>query len=507
MENYIGIIDLGSNSARLAIYYVDQQGLMYEFDNFKRVLRLGEHIKEDGNIDQEGYKSTIECMQQFKKVCTSRHVNETIAVATAAVRQAKNGKDLLREIKDKTDISFRLLSGEEEANYGYLAVVNSMNISNVISVDIGGGSTEVTLIENRKTVKSYSFPFGALTLSKKFFKNDVPNEKEILNLREYLQQQFALEPWLKNHSYPLVVIGGTARNLAKIHQRKIGYPLSSLHGYSMKTEEVAEIFRWISQLSLEARKKIDGLSKDRVDILHTGIFVFHTLMEWVNSSELITSNKGLRDGILFEKFLKYKGVYFFEDVAMFSAEQFMNRYHVDKTHARHVAYLAMMIYERLNQLGILSYGEEERRILKIASLLHDIGRSINIYNTDQHTFYLISNVLLMGVSQRERVLTAFVSSYRNHRLLKQKFKEYEMILKDEDEKKIHQLGHILLLARTLDRSMSQLVEKIEIEKQKKEMILTCIGPKDLVEYQLTEELIQKFSKVFQTQFSLKVKKK
>ncbi len=504
MGNYIGIIDLGSNSARLVIYYLDQQGLMYEFDNFKQVLRLSEHIQADRNIDQEGFRKTLACMQQFKEICQIRGVNEIIAVATAAVRQANNGQALLQTIREDIGVPIRLLTGEEEANCGYLAVVNTMDIKHAVAVDIGGGSTEITLIKNREKINSISFPFGAVSLTKRFFTEDIPTTKELQQVKEYMKQEFAKHPWLKNQKYPLVAIGGTARNLAKIHQRKRSYPLSSLHTYVMKTEDVEEIFDLVSQLPIESRVEINGLSKDRVDIIPSGLFVFKTLMEWVQSKELIISNKGLRDGILFDKVLKEKNIPYFEDVAMFSVEQFMNRYDVNKPHAYHVSRLAKKLFDELNRLEILTLKAKEKKLLKAAALLHDIGRSINVYNTSQHTFYLITNVLLMGISQRERLLIAFVASYKNDKLVKTKITDYMEILTKEDEVLINQLGPILLLARSLDRSMSQSVKKIKLEKKNRKITVECNGSHHLIECQFAEELMQKLYKGFKYRFSLKV---
>lgn len=507
MGKHIGIIDLGSNSARLVVYHCDDQGMAVEYDNIKRVLRLSSHLRKDGTIDKEGFQKTIACLKLFKELCDARAVSEITAVATAAIRQAVNGQALLDQIEKETGIRVRLLSGEQEAHYGYLAVVNTMKIDHAIIVDIGGGSTEISYIQDRKRMASYSFPFGAVTLTENFLLHETPSKDELRALHDFLRKQFSSQPWIANRPCPLVAIGGTARNLAKMHQQQKGYSLSSLHHYIMERSEVEAMFSWISGQSVEARKNIQGLSKDRADIIVAGLAVFCSLMEYMDNRILITSNKGLRDGLLFEKMLQTQNKSLIEDVPLFSAEQFMNRYKVNKPHAYHVRNLAVSLFDDFNRLGLFTFNETERKLLEIASLLHDIGRSINVYETSRHTFYLLSNVLLMGLTHRERLLIAMIASYKNNKQMQGQMVLHKDIVSKSDEEIIQKLGLLLLLARTLDRSMTQQITSVTIKEKKKEWILECTGTKDsLIEYSLINDILEKTAKLFKRKFILSVKR-
>lgn len=177
-------------------------------------------------------------------------------------------------------MNIRILSEEEEAYYGYLAVVHSTSLKEGITVDIGGGSTEVTYFENRELKASHSFPFGALTL-KDFFKKSIPTTEEITTLRQYLREQFATLPWLKDREVKLVAIGGSARNLAQIHQNLESYPLAGLHEYQMFQKDIIEVSSYLTSLKPSKLAKVEGLSKDRADIIIPAIEVFHCLYQTI----------------------------------------------------------------------------------------------------------------------------------------------------------------------------------------------------------------------------------
>lgn len=506
MGKYIGIIDLGSNTARLVVYFVNGHGIFQEFDNVKRVLRLSNYLGEDGRIDPAGFQTTLDCLRQFKELCDAQNVAEIIGIATAAVRQARNGPELLAAIEQETGIRMRLLSGEEEARYGYLAVTNSMGIETGITIDIGGGSTEVTYFRDRQLLKSFSFPFGIVTLTKQFLHEETPSQQELNKLTQFLEQQFATQPWLANRKVPLIAMGGTARNLAKIHQHQMQYSMASLHHYTMDASEVADILQRLSDMPLAERKNINGLSKDRADVILAGIAVLHTLLKHAESEQLIISHKGLRDGVLYEMTLRDRKIANADDIVMLSSEQFMHRYHVHEIHARHVRDLALSLFDELHTFGLLDMGPSERKLLEVAALLHDIGRSINVYETSKHTFYLLSNVLLLGLTHKERLLIAMISSYKNNKQLQQQIALHSDLVYKTDKPLLEKLGHLVLLARALDRSMTQQIKHIQLKEKNKQIVLECYGTKrDLVEFTMLDEMLEKVSKVFKHPFSYTVK--
>lgn len=494
MTKSIGVIDLGSNTARLVIYKQDEQGNLTEVDNIKRSLRLSNHL-QNNHLDTEGISITLTCLHQFKELLDARQVQKTIAVATAAVRQAENGIELIEQIKAETGISIRILTGEEEARYGYLAVMDSMNVDEGVTIDIGGGSTEITYFQNRRLQESHSFPFGIVTLTKMFLHSDIPTEAEFAQLRSFLAASFASKPWLMGKKCPVIAIGGTARNLGKIHQRSVHYSMDSLHHYPISTDHVTGILEHIRSLSLEERRQVPGMSKDRADVVLSGIAAFESLLEYTGSDVLLVSNKGLREGVLYESVWGTEPPATGSDIHAKTTTQFINRYHIDRTHAEHVKGLALSLFDQLGAQGLHTFGQAERELLATASLLHDAGRTINVYESSEHTFYLLSQVLMAGYTHRERLFIAMLASYKSNKLLVSQINRHPDIVSKQDKSLIEKLGHVLLVSRMLDRSMTQSIRSVQLTKTNGSYSLICVGNRtDHLEYSLLDEPLIKFSK-------------
>ena len=504
MNKKVGIIDLGSNTARLVIYQRYEQGQMYEVDNIKRVLRLSGHL-QNGRFDASGIDKTLDCMRQFKAMLEARQVTETLGVATAAFRQAENGRELAERIESETGIRIEILSGDDEARYGYLAVMNSMSVDEGITVDIGGGSTEITYFANRQLKQCISLPIGIVSLTKMFLSCDPPQAEEIAQLNQFIQAQLAAHDWIRDKQCPVIAIGGTARNVAKIHQRQRGYSLGSVHHYALTPEQIGQIFETLSLLPYEERKQIPGISKDRADVILSGIAILQNLLAYANSTTLLISNKGLRDGVLYETASQQILAPSVPQVRSNSVDFFMTRYQVDKVHARHVANLAVALFDAFNRTDVIQWGEGERELLEAAASLHDVGRSINVYESSQHTFYLLSQVLLLGFTHRERLLIAMAAAYKNNKQLQAQLSKHKDIMLKADKETIEKLGHLVLLAKTLDRSMTQQVKELRLTKSNQGMLLQCVSKhKDLIEYTLLEDVLLKVAKVFKRPFSYQV---
>lgn len=294
-----GIIDLGSNSVRFVIFTLTESGKYKEELNIKRTARLCLHIDHEKNITSKGLEKIIEIMGEFKRVATFYQVKDVQCIATAVLREATNQKYILKEIKKAFKITVEVLTGVQEAYYGYLGVVNSCALNDGITIDIGGGSTEITLFENRELKYSHSFSFGTLTLTKDFIKEKKPTKKEMNRLSTYLSGHFSQQPWLVAANHPVIGIGGAARNVSKIYAQS--KPLTSFNNeqLKMKREDIMSIGAYLCSISLRKRKKIAGLSKDRADIIIPGVEAIYQLMQVAQSSSFMASSQGLREGLCY----------------------------------------------------------------------------------------------------------------------------------------------------------------------------------------------------------------
>ncbi|SER69478.1 exopolyphosphatase [Salipaludibacillus aurantiacus] len=459
----IGIIDMGSNSVRFVIYEVDRHACYKEVQNLKVIARLSTYINTEGYMTSEGIEVILNTLTKFKKVADKFGIDDVRGVATAAVRNAGNRKEILEAINTHGVFKIQILSEQEEAYYGYLAITNSTNYKEGVTIDIGGGSTEVTYFKDRRLIHSFSFPFGALTLKKQFVKDDTPTEAEWKKLRAFLRESYASLPWLKEKNAPVIGIGGSARNLALVHQNQINYPLSGLHQYEMTNKDVWAIQNKLASLPIKKREKVDGLSKDRADIILPAAAAIEELIAYVNTSSFIVSNKGLRDGLFYEKFLNNIEITHFPDVTQESIYQLVKTYQDDEEHQRRIAILSSYFVNELNKLGETHITSKELKLLQWSSQLFYLGSAIHPESQSQHTFYLLTNQSIDGLGHLDRLSIAFISSFKSKSQLKQYIKPFRHWVTANDINNFELMGSILKLCYGLDISQRNVVKKVELD--------------------------------------------
>ncbi|WP_096188383.1 Ppx/GppA phosphatase family protein [Evansella halocellulosilytica] len=463
-KQQIGIIDMGSNSVRFVIYSVDENGCFKEIQNLKIVARLSTYINNEGNMTLDGIDIILETLARFQMITFNYQLDVIKGVATAAIRNAKNQSEIISAIKNQGYFHIEVLSDYKEAYYGYLAITNSTNIIDGISIDIGGGSTEVTLFEERTLIASHSFPFGALTLKEAFIQNGDPTEGELKKLENYLIQAFNTLPWLKCKTHPIIGIGGTARNLANIHQQIVNYPLSGLHQYEMADKDVTLINEKLRNLTLKQRQQVEGLSKDRADIIIPAITAIEKLIDHTGGNQFIISNKGLRDGLFYEIVLKQIGITHFPNTTEESVYQLSHMYNLDLQFHKRIAILATFLIKQLQSLNIVSITKDELKIIQWAAKVFYIGASIHPESKSQHTFYLITNQSIDGLSHDERLAVAFISSFKSRSLLKKFAEPFSRWVTAEELKSFELFGAIIKLCYGLDVSKRNIVKSIELSE-------------------------------------------
>jgi exopolyphosphatase / guanosine-5'-triphosphate,3'-diphosphate pyrophosphatase len=467
----LGIIDMGSNSIRLVIYQIDAHGRYKEIHNFKVVARLRDHMNDNGMITPAGIDIVIGTLKKFQEITRRYELTNIRGIATAAIRQAVNQDEILKKIASETDYSFKVLSEKEEAYYGYLAVINSTNMLSGITIDIGGGSTEVTYFNNRKLIHFHSFPFGSLTL-KKFIENDIPTNVEMDKLTSFLRSQYESLPWLSNQSLSVIGIGGSARNLSLIHQRKNFYPLPGIHQYEFPSKDIHDINQMLISLPAEKRQKVDGLSKDRTDIIIPSIHAIDMLTRVVNAPKFIMSKNGLREGIFYEQLLSPFETDQFPNVAEESFYQLQQDYEMNLLTVKQLSKLSVLLYEKLSEYLQYSISNKYNVLLQWSAKVTYIGEYIDQESRHQHTFYLLSNQTLSGLSHKERLEVALIASFKSKAYLHQFIDPYKEWFTKEEVKQYELLGSILKFSYGLNITKQNLVYDIELTKDKKQFTLS-----------------------------------
>ncbi|RKL68700.1 phosphatase [Salipaludibacillus neizhouensis] len=458
----IGIIDMGSNSIRFVVYDINEKACYKEIQNLKVVARLSSYITKEGIMSKEGIDIIIKTLHKFEEVLADYSISRVKGVATAAIRNSKNKQEILKAMRKYSNFDIKILSEEEEAYYGYLAVTNSTQLEEGITIDIGGGSTEITYFKDRLLQHSHSFPFGAITLKNQFVAGSTPTKEEWTKLTSFLKESYSSLPWLQDKSVPVIGIGGSARNLALVHQNIISYPLSGLHQYQMSTVDVTSVQSKLSGLPLSKREKVDGLSKDRADIILPAIAAIEELLYHVRADEFVVSNKGLRDGIFYKLFLEPLNTSHFQNVTEENFYQLSINYSLNITKHKNIAVLSSFLVHELLHHELISLTSEDLDLMKWSAKVFYIGSSIHPEAKSQHTFYLLTNQAIDGLSHMDRLAVAFISSFQSKSSLKQFAKPFSDWINKEEISKYELLGAILKFSHGLNASDRNVIKKIKV---------------------------------------------
>lgn len=288
------VIDLGSNSVRMSIANLCD-GNVEILENYRTVVRLSEGMGEEKTLKPAPVLRTLEVLRDFKRIIDEKKITEVRAVATAALRTAKNREIFLEPLKE-IGIEFEIISGEKEAYYDYMAVVNTLGVSNGLIIDVGGASTELILLENGKNTEMVSIPWASVNITEKFFASAVAENEETERAVFEFTKLLGGADWLKRaEGFDLIGLGGSVRALAMCKLRG-----GELHGFALDRKEVFELSKMLSTMPVEERIKLDGVGKGRADIIPGGVVPLMAVMKYTDSRKLISCVTGLREGIMYD---------------------------------------------------------------------------------------------------------------------------------------------------------------------------------------------------------------
>lgn len=458
----IAIIDIGSNSARLVISHIFDNASHQLVYSQKKTLRLSKEINEQGELTEKGLQKTVNALRSFDHMCKIFNTQHNIIICTAAIRNAKNSAAVLRELSNVVDSKINVIPGEREAQLAYQGVINTMLVEDAVIFDLGGGSTELILVHDRQELFKVSLPFGAVNITEQFSLSDTMTKEIQKKVTNLLQTELSRLPWLQNVQIPLIGVGGTARSLAKIFQKQENYPYNKLHNFPINPQQFETFHNNVITTNNAERRKIAGLSTERADIFLAGITIINTIMQTVCPPEIIISGSGLREGVFYEYYHSKFDNNAIEpaDILKRSIYNLLKLYNLDIEHAEKVAEMSEKMF--VSWFALHRLPKEYRKILLVAALLHDIGISINYYNHDKHTKYLIENAQLYGLSHREQLLAALVAGWHNgisNNLLVSSL--HSKIFSDEDELVARKLAVFLAIAESLDYTQTNTLKDIE----------------------------------------------
>ncbi len=493
----IGIIDLGSNTARLVIVDMFAENHYMVVDELKESVRLGQDMDRDGFLKPQRIAETIKTLKMFKRLCDTSKVDRIIAVGTAAVRRAKNQRSFLDEIQVSCNITIHVLSEEEEALLVYRGVINSMDIPKGIILEIGGGSTKIIYYNRRNVLGFASLPFGAVTLTD-IFANEATPEQSALRVEEFFTEQLKKIPWLKevDPEAQMIGVGGSFRNLFKIRKLVCKYPMDLVHNYRLATEDFTGVYNMLKVLDVDKRKKIKGLSPARADIMPAAMAIVNSFVSYMNIDTFTIGACGLREGLMVNQALPITLEKPISDVLGYSLDRLVKYYDCDPKHVEHVLLLSVQLFKQLRVLH--KFSRQYLKVLKIAASLHDCGMRAKYYGHAKHSRYIILNSSIYGATHREIVLAAFVAGCHNGEDLPlAEWQKYKDIVTEEDLDAVKKLGVLLRIAESLDRTHCGMVTGLNCDVLGDSVIMKTIVAGDAaLEVRDAETANPEFKKAF-----------
>jgi exopolyphosphatase/guanosine-5'-triphosphate,3'-diphosphate pyrophosphatase len=477
----LAVIDLGSNSFRLVVFMAGD-GWWRRTDEIYEPVRIGEGLAASGRLEEEPIERALATLDVFSHFCRASGLGEreVDAVATSAIRDAENAEQFLARARPCLGLPIRVLTREQEARYGYLAAANSTTLEDGCVLDLGGGSLQLVHVAGGRDRASVSLRLGTVRMTERYLPGDGPaKRRQLKDLADHAAERLATVGWLAKAAADegrLVGIGGTVRNLAAAAQRAAGLPSFGIQGMVIGAEALDELLERLAALPASERSSLPGIKPGRADIILAGAVVVRAVLAAAGFPGVEATEAGLREGVFFERLLAEGDAArgrgedgpvtgrgndvavrppLFGDVRRASVLNLAAQYRVDGEHTRHVASLALGMFDELARLGLHAGDPRERELLWAASMLHDIGMSIDYDDHHKHSRYLILNGGLPGFTPVETAIIAQAARY--HRKGMPSPGPMAPLFGDGDAERLDRLAALLRLAEDLERSRDQMV--------------------------------------------------
>jgi exopolyphosphatase / guanosine-5'-triphosphate,3'-diphosphate pyrophosphatase len=486
-EKVVAFVDIGTNAVRLLVVRINPNFSYTIVSQEKEVIRLGEEEFKDNQLKPDAIERAIFVCRKFAELSKTYGATEIIAVGTSAIREAKNQSEFLARLKEETELNVQVISGQEEARLIYLGVSSGVDIGDekTIFLDLGGGSTEIAIGNQYECFYVNSLRLGAIRLTSDFIGEGWTGpiamgvykqvkqfaQKKVHGVRARVLEYGARKAWGSS---------GTIINLAEVAAKLFKKNGNGNGNLSLSRKNLKKLVPILTSLSLEERRHLPSINPDRADIIIAGAAIIEAIMEEFGLEEIHVSHRELRDGMLVDYLSKFEGFRELQKTPTRNRSilHLGRSCNFDEKHAETVTSLALQLFDSAKQIGLHSLGENQRELLKYASLLHDVGDFISFSDHHLHSHYIICNAGLLGFDKKEIQEMANIALFHRKKLPSKK----ALKSKDIDEKNkeaVAILSTFLRFAEKLDRSHSGLVKKAEfIEENNGKILLSFYSDSD-----------------------------
>ncbi|HUK24638.1 MAG TPA: Ppx/GppA phosphatase family protein [Terriglobales bacterium] len=469
-------IDIGSNSVRLKIARLSRRRLI-EVHEDREVTRLGEGVFGSGFLTPEAMSNTVKVLRRFHRAVQKAGADSVRAVATSALRDARNSQAFLEWVRSTTGWKVEIISGLEEARLIHLGLVSSLRLSasSALMADLGGGSCELTISNGGHIRETVSLPLGAVRLTNEFLHHDPPRKPELARLRGFVEREIGRISQRIIRARPKVVIAtsGTAASLAAVCHGL--YKTKGPRAAVVLRPQMRRVVKLLARLPVAERRQLAGVGPRRAEIIVAGAVVYAELLERCQLRGFRYSALGLRDGLLAQMAAEYdrgtRSGKQIESERWDSIRAAVQHYHVDMDHALQVRSSAMQMFSALKAVHRLP--PEYREWLSAAAMLYEVGDYVNRNGRHRHTHYIISHSDILGYTPQQRQIIAAIARY----LGKSRPTPGDgpvKVLTPEDRERVPRASLLLRLARALNLGRSGAIRQARVHSRNGKVGITVL---------------------------------
>lgn len=499
-------IDVGSNGIRLLVVEANGPDKYTIVHQERAAVRLGHNTFREGRLDPEQASAAIAALRAFQGTMHHLGVRKSRAVATSAVREASDGKVFRRRIKDELGIKLHVIDGAEEARLVHRAVRRVLDVGEDrwLIMDLGGGSLELSLADKHHIHWAESRPLGTVRLLEAYESDD--HDDFVENLHEALDRFQILRVPHRISVHHLVAAGGNIGALAQMAGLLPAWDEMPPHDQppaELPLKTLRNLAKRLETMTVDERIDQYGFRPDRADVILPAALVYERVATLFGADTILVPDVGVKEGLVLDLMDRHYHPARYKkrlrrDVED-SAYGLGRTFRFEEGHHVHVARLAADMFDQLEDLHGL--GEKDRRILKAAALLHDVGKVISDAKHHKHSAYIIGNAELPGLNLKATQMAAAVARYHRKAMPKAKHPIYKD-LEPKDRARVDRLAAILRVSDALDKRHAQTITRLECEVTDDELILRVEGEGS---FQLQRWALAKKSDLFQKVFGRNVR--
>src|SRR3954466_8094037 len=465
----IAAIDIGTNSIHMIVVQVRPDLSFEVIDREKEMVRLGAGGLDGRALTPEAMHAALQVLSKFRRLAESHSVDEVIAVATSATREADNGGDFLRAVTQQTGIRPRVISGTEEARLIHLAAVYGVGLPGDVAVviDIGGGSVEVTRGAGSSVDVGRSFKLGVIRLTERFVKSDPLEGRDERKLVRHIDEQVGkhLDQIARAGFDRVIGTSGTILSLGAVVAAAADgrTPPTTLRNRRIPAKQLRRVRKDLAALALEERLRVPGLEPRRADLAVAGAILLDEIVRRLGASEVTLCDMSLREGLVLDYIARHRKEIAqadrYPDIRRRSVFELAERCNYWPDHSQHVARLAVGLFDQTRAIHGMT--DREREWLEYAAILHDLGVHISYERHHKHSYYLVKNGDLRGFEPDEIDTIALVARYHRQATPKRTHDGFAHLGR-RTRRTVRTLAAILRLAESLDRSHAQTIAGFEL---------------------------------------------